>query len=185
MPAFVESVRHALATQWSRDSFDFLVNNAGLSALTPIGETTMDTVDVLVDVHFKGVVFLTQVLLPVIADGGRIINFSSSLTRTVLEGHSVYAAVKGAVETYSSYLAKELGKRRISVNAVAPGPIATDLGGGQLKSNPQLRAAVVEQTALGRFGEPGDIGGVVAGLLAPGTAWITGQRVEVSGGMLL
>jgi NAD(P)-dependent dehydrogenase (short-subunit alcohol dehydrogenase family) len=131
------------------------------------------------------VVFLTQALLPLLADGGRIVNLSTGLARFVTEGWSVYASVKSAVETYSRYLAKELGGRGISVNVIAPGPIGTDFAGGVLRDDEQLRGVLAAQTALGRVGRPEDIGGVVAALLAPGTGWITGQRIEASGGSLL
>lgn len=184
-PAFADTVQEALRTHWGRESFDFLVNNAGVAAGSPLGDTTMEVVDLLVDVHFKAVIFLTQALLPLLADGGRIVNLSTSLTRTVAEGSSVYASLKSAVETYSRYLAKELGGRRISVNTVAPGPVGTDLGGGALRDDPQVREVLASQAALGRVGEPSDIGGAIAALLAPGSGWITGQRVEVSGGTSL
>lgn len=184
-PAFADSVRDALRTTWDRDSFDFLVNNAGSAALTPVGETRAEAFDLLVDVHFKGVLFLTQTLLPLIADGGRIVNLSTGLTRFVGEGFSVYAAVKSAVETWTKYLAKELGPRGITVNAVAPGPVGTDFGGGSLRDDEDLRAFLAGRTALGRVGVPEDIGGVIASLLSPGTGWITAQRIEASGGSVL
>lgn len=184
-PDFAASVRDALSATWDRDSFDFLVNNAGVAALTPLGETTVEAFDLMVNVHFKGVFFLTQTLLPVLADGGRIVNVSTGLTRFVHEGWSVYASVKTAIETYSRYLAKELGGRGISVNAVAPGATATDFGGGAIRDDEQLRAHLTGITALGRVGTPEDIGGVIAALLAPGTGWITAQRIEASGGALL
>lgn len=184
-PAFAATVEDVLHTTWDRDAFDFLVNNAGVAAVTPVGQTTAEAFDLLVDVHFKGVVFLTQALLPLIADGGRIVNLSTGLARFVGEGWSVYGSVKSAVETYSRYLAKELGARRISVNAVAPGPIGTDFAGGALRDDEGLRDLMASQAALGRVGRPEDIGGVIAALLAPGTGWITGQRIEASGGTLL
>ncbi|MFC8828750.1 SDR family NAD(P)-dependent oxidoreductase [Streptomyces sp. NPDC057137] len=184
-PAFAGSVREALRTTWDRDSFDFLVNNAGAAALTPAGETQAEAFDLMVDVHFKGVFFLTQTLLPLIADGGRVVNLSTGLTRFVGEGMSVYAAAKGAVEIWTKYLAQELGPRGISVNAVAPGPIANDFGGGMVRDNNEVRAALAGQTALGRVGESEDIGGVIASLLSPGTGWITAQRIEASGGSRL
>jgi NAD(P)-dependent dehydrogenase (short-subunit alcohol dehydrogenase family) len=184
-PAFGESVRDALGTTWDREGFDFLVNNAGVAAFTPVGQTGVEEFDLLVDVHFKGVFFLTQTLLPLIADGGRIVNLSTGLTRFVGEGWSVYASLKSAVETYTKYLAKELGPRGIAVNVVAPGPIATDFGGGMIRDNVQLREHLAGQTALGRVGAPEDIGGAIAALLAPGMGWVTAQRVEASGGSLL
>lgn len=184
-PAFAAEVRDALGTTWGRDSFDFLVNNAGVAAFTPLGQTTVEAFDLLVNVHFKGVLFLTQTLLPLLADGGRIVNLSTGLTRFAGEGWSVYASVKSAIETWSKYLAKELGGRGISVNAVAPGPIATDFGGGSIRDDEQIREHFAGQAALGRVGNPEDIGAVIAALLAPGTGWITGQRIEASGGLLL
>lgn len=184
-PDFAAAVRDALSVTWERDTFDFLVNNAGVAAVTPVGDTTAETFDLLVNVHFKGVFFLTQELLPLLADGGRIINLSTGLTRFVGEGWSVYASVKTAIETYTTYLAKELGGRGISVNAVAPGPIGTDFGGGAMRDDEQFRAQLAGQAALGRVGDPEDIGGVIAALLAPGTGWITAQRIEASGGTLL
>lgn len=184
-PAFADSVRDALRTTWDREDFDFLVNNAGSAALTPVGETQVEAFDLMVDVHFKGVFFLTQTLLPLIVDGGRVVNLSTGLTRFVGEGWSVYAAVKSAVETYTTYLAKELGPRGITVNVVAPGPIGTDFGGGALRDDEGLRAVLAGQAALGRVGAPEDIGGVIASMLAPGTGWITAQRVEASGGSRL
>ncbi|MFF3562541.1 SDR family NAD(P)-dependent oxidoreductase [Streptomyces sp. NPDC002574] len=184
-PGFARTLGETLRATWGRESFDFLVNNAGVAALTPLGATGAEAFDLLVDVHFKGVFFLTQELLPLLADGGRIVNTSTGLTRFVGEGWSVYAAVKSAVETYTRYLAVELGPRRISVNAVAPGPIATDFGGGVLRDDEELRTVMAAHAALGRIGEPQDIGPVVAALLAPGTGWLTGQRVEASGGTRL
>lgn len=184
-PAFAADLREALATTWGRETFDHLVNNAGVAAFTPVGQTTAEAFDMLVNVHFKGVVFLTQELLPLLADGGRIVNLSTGLARFVGEGFGVYGAVKSAVDTYSRYLAKELGGRRISVNTVAPGPIATDFGGGAVRDNQEINAHWAGNAALGRVGEPDDIGGAIAALLSPGTGWITGQRIEASGGTLL
>ncbi|MFE0631702.1 SDR family NAD(P)-dependent oxidoreductase [Streptomyces sp. NPDC058864] len=185
LPAFARTLAGTLRATWGRETFDFLVNNAGASAFSPLGATEVDAFDLMVDVHFKGVFFLTQELLPLLADGGRIVNTSTGLTRFVGEGWSVYAAVKSAVETYTRYLAKELGPRRISVNAVAPGPVATDFAGGAIRDDEALRTVMASRAALGRVAEPEDIGPVVAALLAPGTGWITGQRVEASGGTLL
>ncbi|WP_405826455.1 SDR family oxidoreductase [Streptomyces sp. NBC_01390] len=184
-PAFAAGLREALATVWGRESFDHLVNNAGVGAFTPVGQTTVEAFDLMVNVHFKGVVFLTQELLPLLADGGRIVNLSTGLARFVGEGFGVYGAVKSAVDTYSRYLAKELGGRRISVNTIAPGPIATDFAGGAIRDDKEMNAQWAGNAALGRVGEPDDIGGAIAALLAPGTGWITGQRIEASGGTLL
>lgn len=183
--AFIQLVGEVLESRWQRRQFDFLVNNAGTGGHVGFAETTETQFDKLVDVHFKGVFFLTQKLLPLIADGGRIINVSSGLARFTLPGYAAYAAMKGAIEVLTRYLAKELGPRGIAVNVLAPGAIATDFGGGAVRDNAQLNAFVASQTALGRVGEPDDIGGVVASLLAPANGWINGQRIEASGGMFL
>ncbi|MBB4689583.1 NAD(P)-dependent dehydrogenase (short-subunit alcohol dehydrogenase family) [Amycolatopsis jiangsuensis] len=182
---FAESVRQELSTRWNRDSFDFLVNNAGSIVPTPTGKATEEAFDQMIDLHFKGVVFLTQALLPLLADGGRIVNLTSAVTRMVTGDMSIYAAAKSAIDTYSRYLAHELGQRRITVNTVAPGPIATDFGGGQMRDNEKFREVVGAQAALGRVGEPDDIGAAIASLLAPDNGWVTAQRIEVSGGMNL
>jgi NAD(P)-dependent dehydrogenase (short-subunit alcohol dehydrogenase family) len=182
---FAAAVSTALAETWGRSTFDFLVNNAGHAAMTPLGATRVADVDALFAVHFKGVFFLTQTLAPLIADGGRILNISSGLARFAGDGWSVYGAMKGAIEVLTRYHAKELGARGITVNVIAPGPIATDFGGGAMRDNEQARAFMGAQAALGRVGEPDDIGGVVAAMLSTGTGWITGQRVEASGGTLL
>ncbi|WP_280153351.1 SDR family oxidoreductase [Piscinibacter sp. XHJ-5] len=183
--AFTTQLRAALAQQWQREQFDFLVNNAGVGVHAGFAETTEAQFDELVDVHLKGVFFLTQALLPLIADGGRIVNLSSGLTRMTLPGHAAYAAIKGAVEVLTRYLAKELGPRRIAVNVVAPGAIETDFGGGRVRDDAQLNAFIASQTALGRVGVPDDIGGVIASLLLPANGWINAQRIEASGGQML
>ncbi|MDA8523099.1 SDR family NAD(P)-dependent oxidoreductase [Acidovorax sp. NCPPB 4044] len=182
---FAGAVRGVLARHWQRERFDFLVNNAGMGVHAPFAETTEAQFDDLVNVHFKGVFFLTQALLPLMNDGGRIVNVSSGLARFSLPGYAAYAAMKGAVEVLSRYLAKELGPRGIAVNVVAPGAIETDFGGGAVRDNAQLNAFVASQTALGRVGRPDDIGGVVASLLLPASRWINAQRIEASGGMFL
>ncbi|CAM3801510.1 SDR family NAD(P)-dependent oxidoreductase [Paracidovorax anthurii] len=183
--AFADAVRAALAGHWQRERFDFLVNNAGMGVHAPFAETTEAQFDELVNVHFKGVFFLTQALLPLMNDGGRIVNVSSGLARFALPGYAAYAAMKGAVEVLTRYLAKELGPRGIAVNVVAPGAIETDFGGGAVRDNAQLNAFIASQTALGRVGRPDDIGGVVASLLLPASRWINAQRIEASGGMFL
>jgi NAD(P)-dependent dehydrogenase (short-subunit alcohol dehydrogenase family) len=183
--AFVEQLRETLRQQWARDHFDCLVNNAGAGIHVAFAETTEEQFDELMNMHLKGVFFLTQKLLPLIADGGRILNVSSGLARFALPGYAAYAVMKGGVEVLTRYLAKELGPRQISVNVLAPGAIETDFGGGAVRDNAQLNAFVASQTALGRVGLPDDIGGVVVALLAPETAWINAQRVEASGGMFL
>ncbi len=184
-PAFADALKARLRDEWGRDSFDFLVNNAGVGAHASFIETTEAQFDAMVNVHLKGTFFLTQTLLPLIADGGRILNVSSGLTRFSFPGYAAYAAMKGAVEVLTRYLARELGDRRITANVLAPGPIATDFGGGAVRDNPQLNQMISGMTALGRVGLPDDIGGAVALLLSPEAQWITGQRIEASGGMLL
>lgn len=181
-PSFVERLRAALQDTWQRDTFDHLVNNAGHGDYALIEQTTEAQFDGLVNVHFKGVFFLTQALLPLIADGGRIVNVSSGLTRMCLPGYAAYAATKGAIEVLSAYLAKELGARGIAVNTVAPGAIETDFGGGVVRDNPQLNQQIADMTALGRVGVPDDIGPMIASLLTEDNRWINAQRIEVSGG---
>lgn len=182
---FAAQVRTVLETQWKHTTFDVLVNNAGTGTYASLMETTEAQFDDLVNVHFKGVFFLTQKLLPLLADGGRIVNLSSGLTRFALPGYSAYAAMKGAVEVMTRYMAKELGPRGIAVNTVAPGAIATDFGGGAVRDNAQLNAFVASQTALGRVGEADDIGAMIASLVGSGNRWVNAQRIEVSGGMLI
>ena len=181
-PAFTEALRAALAETWGRDSFDALVNNAGAGHHAPFAETTEEAFDALVDVHLKGVYFLTQALLPLLADGGRIVNVSSGLARFSMPGYSAYAAMKGAVEVLTRYLAAELGPRGIAVNTVAPGAIETDFGGGAVRDNAELNAYLASQTALGRVGLPDDIGPMIASLLSDANRWVNGQRIEVTGG---
>lgn len=180
--AFAERLRAALRETWQRDTFDHLVNNAGHGVYAPIDQTTEAQFDDLVNVHFKGVYFLTQTLLPLIADGGRIVNLSSGLTRTCFTGYAAYAAVKGAVEVLTRYMAKELGGRGIAVNTVAPGAIETDFGGGAVRDNPDINKLFAEMTALGRAGLPDDIGPMIARLLSDDNRWVNAQRIEVSGG---
>lgn len=167
---------------WQRDTFDHLVNNAGHGDHALIEQTTEAQFDSLVNVHFKGVFFLTQALLPLIADGGRIVNLSSGLTQGAYPGYAAYASVKGAVEVLSVYMAKELGGRRIAVNTVAPGAIETDFGGGAVRDNPQVNKVFADMTALGRAGLPEDIGPMIASLLSEDNRWVNAQRIEVSGG---
>ncbi|MBC8070819.1 MAG: SDR family oxidoreductase [Deltaproteobacteria bacterium] len=183
-PAFAETVAHELAQRWGRPSFDFLINNAGSGGYSPFIETTEAQFDEQLDVHLRSVFFLTQKLLPLIVDGGRIINVSSGITRYTYAGFSSYAIMKGAVEVLTRYLAKELGPRRIAVNVIAPGGIDTDFGGGAMR-DPAMHAMVAAETALGRMGTPDDVGGVVAALLGPDAGWINGQRIEVTGGFSL
>lgn len=183
--AFAAEVGTQLREVWGRDRFNVLVNNAGFGTNAAFADTTEAQFDELVNVHLKGSFFLTQKLLPLLADGGRIVNLSSGLTRFALPGYAAYAAVKGAVEVLSRYLAKELGPRGISVNTVAPGAIATDFGGGAVRDNAQINGFIAGQTALGRVGEADDIGAMIAALVAADNRWINAQRIEVSGGMYI
>jgi NAD(P)-dependent dehydrogenase (short-subunit alcohol dehydrogenase family) len=180
--AFIGQLKTILKDVFNTDHFDFLINNAGFGIYVPFAETTEDQFDQLMNVHFKGVYFLTQKVLPVINDGGRIINISSGLARFANPGSSAYASMKGAVEVLSRYMAKELGSRGIAVNVVAPGAIETDFGDGRVRDNADLNKVIASVTALGRVGLPDDIGGVVAFLCTEEGRWINAQRIEVSGG---
>lgn len=182
---FFTQVKEQLNEHWNRNDFDFLVNNAGISAYGMVGQVDEETFDTLNNTHFKGVYFLTQKALPLLADGGRIINISTGLARFSIPGYSAYAAMKGAVETFTRYLAKELGSRKITANVVAPGAIDTDFNKGAFENNPQMKEILASQTALGRVGEAEDIGGVVAFLCTEDARWINAQRIEASGGMFL
>ncbi len=184
-PAFAGRVKQALAATWQRERFDYLVNNAGVGVHALIAEMTEEQFDLLANVHLKGTFFLTQKMLPLIADGGRIVNTSSGLARFSLPGYGAYAAMKGGIEVLTRYMARELGARGIAVNTIAPGAIETDFGGGAVRDNAQLNAFVASQTALGRAGQPDDIGGAVAALLSESNRWVNGQRIEVSGGMFI
>ena len=183
--AFALQLREQLQSLWQRDSFDFLVNNAGVGVHAGFADTSEQQFDQLMNLHFKGVFFLTQALLPLLADGGRIVNVSSGLTRFALPGFAAYAEMKGAIEVLTKYLAKELGARGIAVNVLAPGAIATDFGGGAVRDNPEMNAHIAAQTALGRVGQPDDIGGAIAALLSDDSRWVNAQRIEVSGGMFV
>jgi NAD(P)-dependent dehydrogenase (short-subunit alcohol dehydrogenase family) len=179
---FLKKVTDHLQSLYGKPNFDFLINNAGTALYQLATETTEDQFDAIVDIHFKGVFFLTQKALSFIHDGGGIINISSGLARVTMPGSSVYASMKGAVEVLTRYLAKELGERKIRVNVVAPGAIETDFGGGRTRDNKEINARIAGITALGRVGLPEDIGGVVAFLCTDEAYWINGQRIEVSGG---
>jgi len=181
-PGFALQVQHALRDTWGRERFDHLVNNAGHGEMAALADTTEAQFDRLFDVHVKGVFFLVQALLPLLADGGRIVNFSTGLTRVSFPGFSAYAAAKGAVETLTLYMAKELGARGITANTVAPGAIETDFLGGAVRDDAGYNAAFANMTALGRVGLPDDVGPMIASLLAPPNRWVTAQRIEVSGG---
>jgi NAD(P)-dependent dehydrogenase (short-subunit alcohol dehydrogenase family) len=180
---FAGKFKRALRDIWGRDRFDFLINNAGISHHNSIEKTTAAELDALYNVHFKGVFLLTQKLLPLINDGGRIVNFSSGLTRIIFPGSAPYASMKGAIEVLTKYMARELGPRGIAVNVVAPGAIATDFSGGMVRDNPDVNKRVADMTALGRAGLPDDIGPMIASLLSEDNRWVNAQRIEVSGGM--
>lgn len=182
---FRNTVTETLKQTWDRDNFDFLVNNAGIGIYASITETTEEQFDQLVNINFKGVFFLTQTLLPLMVDGGRIINVSSGLARFSNPGYSVYGAMKGAIEVLTRYMAVELGSRGITVNTVAPGAIATDFGGGMVRDNVEVNKQIASRIVLGRVGQAEDIGPVVAALLSDDMRWINGQRIEASGGQVL
>ena len=182
---FTTQVEAVLRNRFDRQHFDFLLNNAGIGVYANFVDTSVEQFDLLMNIHLKGPFFLTQHLLPLIADGGRILNVSSGLTRFSLPGYGTYAAMKGAMEVLTRYQAKELGARGISVNTLAPGAIETDFGGGTVRDNAAVNKMVADNTALGRVGLPDDIGAAIALLLAPDSQWINGQRVEASGGMFL
>ncbi|MEH1806317.1 SDR family NAD(P)-dependent oxidoreductase [Nostoc sp.] len=182
---FVVKVKQSLQDNWQTEQFDFLVNNAGIGVYATFAETTEEDFDRLMNIHVKGVFFLTQKLLPLIKDGGRIVNLSSGLARITLPGYAAYASMKGAIEVLTRYMAKELGSRQIAVNVVAPGAIETDFGGGAVRDNPEINSFIASQTALGRVGVPDDIGGAIASLLSEENRWVNAQRIEVSGGQSL
>jgi NAD(P)-dependent dehydrogenase (short-subunit alcohol dehydrogenase family) len=182
---FMREVKGYLTTTYSQPNFDFLINNAGTALYAPVTDVSEKQVDDIFNIHFKGVVFLTQKALPFMNDGGGIINISSGLTRMVYPGSSVYGSIKTAVETLTKYMAKELGHRKIRVNVVAPGAIETDFGGGRVRDNKEINQQIASLTALGRVGVPEDIGGVVAFLCTDEGGWINAQRIEVSGGQAI
>lgn len=182
---FTALLRAELERTWRRPRFDYLVNNAGVGLHASLADTSEAQFDELFNVHFKGPFFLTQRLLPLIEDGGRILNISSGLARFTFPGYGAYASMKGAIEVFTRYLAKELGPRGITVNTLAPGAIATDFNGGAVRDNPAINQAVAATIALGRVGLPEDIGAAASLLLSPESGWINGQRIEVSGGQML
>jgi NAD(P)-dependent dehydrogenase (short-subunit alcohol dehydrogenase family) len=183
--AFIKQVTLHLKEHTSNTNFDFLINNAGNALYAPFAETTEEQFDEILNVHYKGVYFLTQKALPFINDGGRIINISSGLARFSFPGSSAYGSMKGAVEVLTRYLARELGPRGIAANVVAPGAIETDFGGGRLRNSPEMKAQISSLTPLGRHGVADDIGGIVAFLCTEEARWINGQRIEASGGMFV
>ena len=180
---FVEKIKTILQSDFETASFDYLINNAGMGATVPFEDVTEDMFTDFLNVHFKGIFFLTQKLVPYINAGGRIINISSGTTRFANPGYSVYASMKGAIETFTKYLAKELGAKGIGANVVAPGPVETDFNNGAIRNNPQLKGMLSSMSPLGRVGAPDDIGSVVAFLCTDDAKWINGQRIEVSGGI--
>lgn len=181
--AFVAATAGALKTTWNAEGFEFLVNNAGMGATVPFENVTESLFDEFLNVHFKGVYFLTQKLLPLLHDGGGIVNISTGTTRFANPGYSVYASMKGAVEVLTKYWAKELGPKGIRCNVVAPGPVETDFNNAAIRSNPQMKERLSSLSPLGRVGRAEDIGGVVAFLCTDEGGWINGQRIEVSGGI--
>lgn len=185
LDGFVNALKQTLQFTWQTTSFDFLVNNAGIGATIPFEQVTESDFDRFMNIHFKSVYFLTQKCLPILNDNGRIINISTGTTRFCVPGYSVYASMKGAIETLTKYLAKDLGPRGIRVNVVAPGPIETDFNNAAIRNNPDRKAALASMIALGRVGQADDIGGVVAFLCSEDGGWITGQRIEASGGVAL
>lgn len=182
---FSVRLQQLLRNHWQRSEFDFLINNAGIGIHASFVETTEAQFDQLMNIHLKGTFFLTQTLLPLINNGGRIINLSSGLARFSFPGYAAYAAMKGGIEVLSRYMAKELGARGIAVNVVAPGAIETDFGGGAVRDNEQLNQQIAALTALGRVGVPDDIGPAIASLVSESNRWVNGQRIEISGGMML
>jgi NAD(P)-dependent dehydrogenase (short-subunit alcohol dehydrogenase family) len=185
LPAFLQDVAGILQGKWGRDKFDFLINNAGIGATIPFEKVTENDFDRFMNIHFKSVYFLTQQALPMMNDKGRIINISTGTTRFCVPGYSVYASMKGAIETFTKYVAKDAGARGITANVVAPGPIETDFNNAAIRNNPDRKAIMASQTALGRVGQAEDIGGIVAFLCSEDAGWISGQRIEASGGVNL
>jgi len=183
--AFFEQVKDLLRSTFQARQFHYLINNAGTGVHAAFADTTEAQFDEVLNIHLKGPFFLTQKALPLLADGGRIINVSSGLARFALPGYAAYGAMKGAIEVLTRYQAKELGARGIAANVVAPGAIATDFSGGVVRDNAELNAFVASQTALGRVGQPDDIGGVVAFLCSEEGRWVNAQRLEASGGMFV
>ncbi len=180
---FAAQFRDSLQSNFNTDSFDFLINNAGMGATVPFVQVTEELFNDFLNVHFKGIYFLTQKLVPNINTGGRIINISSGTTRFANPGYSVYASMKGAIETFTKYLAKELGAKGIGANVVAPGPIETDFNNAAIRNNPQMKGILSSLSPLGRVGAANDVGSVVAFLCTQDASWINGQRIEVSGGI--
>ena len=185
LDAFIQELSKTLQSKWSTGKFDFLINNAGIGATIPFAQVTEEDFDKFMNIHFKSVYFLTQKALAIMNDNGRIINISTGTTRMCVPGYSVYASMKGAIETFTKYLAKDVGVRGITANVVAPGPIETDFNNAAIRNHPERKAMMASQSALGRVGQAEDIGGVIAFLCSADAGWISGQRIEASGGMAL
>lgn len=185
LDGFLQKVQELLRSKWQTEHFDFLINNAGIGATIPFAQVKEEDFDRFLNIHFKSIYFLTQRALPMMNDGGRIVNISTGTTRFCVPGYSVYASMKGAIETFTRYLAKEVGSRGITANVLAPGPIETDFNNAALRSNPERKAMMTTLTALGRVGQASDIGSIVAFLCSEDAGWITGQRLEASGGINL
>lgn len=183
-PAFIAEVEKSLKQKWRQEKLDYLVNNAGFADPAPIESTTEVQFDRLMNVHLKGPFFLTQKLLPLMANGGHIINISSGLARFSYPGSAVYGMMKGGVEVMTRYLSKELGSRGIRVNTVAPGPIETDFNDARIRTNPEYKKQLSSLANLGRVGEADDIGLLIASLLSEDSRWVNAQRIEASGGFL-
>ncbi len=185
LDAFLQQISETLQSKFRTNKFDFLINNAGIGATIPFAQVTEEDFDRFMNIHFKSVYFLTQRALPMMNDNGRIINISTGTTRFCVPGYSVYASMKGAIETFTRYLAKEVGVRGITVNVVAPGPIETDFNNAAIRNNPERKKAMAAQTSLGRVGEAKDIGGIIAFLCTEDAGWLHAQRIEASGGINL
>jgi NAD(P)-dependent dehydrogenase (short-subunit alcohol dehydrogenase family) len=181
--SFIPQLTKALQENWQAEGIDFLINNAGMGGNIPFGQATEEQFDQFLNVHYKGVFFLTQALLPLLRDGGGVVNISTGTTRFVNPGYSIYASMKGGVEVLTRYMAKELGARGIRANVVAPGPIETDFNNAAIRNNPEMKARLSSMTPLGRVGVAEDIGPVVAFLCTDDSRWVNGQRIEVSGGI--
>ncbi|WP_422395445.1 SDR family oxidoreductase [Robertkochia solimangrovi] len=182
---FFDDITSYLSSTYGIGTFDFLINNAGVGVNAPVLQTTEEQFDQMIDIHYKGVFFLIQKALSFMNEGGGIVNVSSGLARFSVPGYGAYGSAKGAIEVLTRYLAKELGDRKIRVNVVAPGPIATDFGGGAVRDNKEMNAMLSSLTALGRVGNADDIGGVVAFLCTEDAKWVNGQRIEAAGGINL
>ncbi len=185
LPGFLQRISRLLKDKWHTDKLDFLVNNAGIGATIPFENVTENDFNKFMTIHFKSVYFLTQQALSIINDNGRIINISTGTTRFCVPGYSIYASMKGAVEVFTRYLAKDVGVRGITANVVAPGPIETDFNNAAIRNNPGRKEMMASLAALKRIGQADDIGGVIAFLCSEDARWITGQRIEVSGGINL